>query len=279
LVLSIGTGFDKQLLMSPKPPNVRNLLLDGFIPRSYRSFTSSISLHGRNSWIDHLNGLNEETKAQHFRLDLPLTGKEPGIDEVDKVEYIQSQVPLHLGGIEGIARAFKAAEFFFELDELLTRDTGVYRCRGSILSRSPNSRALIQNLTAKNPYCRFLTDSGSPLGFLSMEDICQECGRFQKTATFNVRHPSDVVNIFLVFNRLFCRSISGFPHSVSWFQDRQMLKAQFGRPDHRTRSPHRSDLDCICVQRRRYCEPSTSPTRKRAVTWGSQRRSKRRCFR
>ena len=185
---------------------------------------------------------------------------------------------LHLSNIEGITRALKATKFFFKLNKPLTRNTSVYRCQGSILSQSLNSQALIQNLTAKNPYRRFLTDSGSPLGFLSMEDICQECGRFQKTATFNVRHPSDVVNIFLVFNRLFRRSFSGFPHSVSWFQDRQMLKAQFGRPDHRTRSPHRSGLDCICVQRRRYGEPSTSATRKRAVTWGSQRRSKRRCF-
>jgi hypothetical protein len=278
LVLSVGTGFDKQLLISPKAPNIRNLLLDRFIPCLYRSFILSISLHGRNSWIDYLNRLNKETKAQYFRLDLPLIGKEPGIDEVDKMEYLQNQVPLYLGDIEGIARAFKAAEFFFELDELLTRDTGIYRYRGSILSRSPNSQALIYNLTAKYPYCRFLTDSGSLLGFLSIEDICQECRKFQKTATFNVCYPSDIVNIFLVFNRLFCRSIGSFLHSVSWFQDRQMLKVQFGQPDHRTRSPRRSDLDCICVQRRHYCEPSTSATKKRAVTWGNQRRSKRWCF-
>jgi hypothetical protein len=257
LVLSIGTGFE-QKLMSPVASNVRNLLQDGAMARFYRASMQSLSLNGQISWEDHWSGLEEDAKRQQFRLNLPLVGKEPEIDDVDKMQYLQDQIRYHLGDIEGIARAFKAVTFFFELDGPLVFEGGRYCCRGSILSRSPDSRDLLQSLGSSYPYAQFFNHDLS-LGFLSTSDICQLCGRFQKPVTFHVRHPSDRVNLQLVFNRLFRRSISGFPQPVEWFVERQKFNARFGRPDHQSRIERSTELSCRC-ELERHVEVPTLPS-------------------
>ncbi|KAH6699888.1 acyl transferase/acyl hydrolase/lysophospholipase, partial [Leptodontidium sp. MPI-SDFR-AT-0119] len=142
LVLSIGTGYQQKLL-SPVASNVRNLLQDGALARIYRASMQSLSLNGQLSWEDHWHSLDEEEKKRHFRLNLPLIGQEPRIDDVDKMQYLRDQIYHHLGDIEGITRAFKVASFFFELNGPLVFEGGQYTCHGSILSRSPDSRALM----------------------------------------------------------------------------------------------------------------------------------------
>ncbi|KAH6675990.1 acyl transferase/acyl hydrolase/lysophospholipase [Halenospora varia] len=142
LVLLIGTGFE-QKLMSPIASNVRNLFQDGAMARFYRAAIESLSLNSQISWEDHWSGLEDDAKRQQFRLNLPLVGKEPEIDDVDKMQYLHNQIRYHLGDIEGIARAFKAVTFFFELDRPLVPEGGRYCCYGSILSRSPDSRDLV----------------------------------------------------------------------------------------------------------------------------------------
>ncbi|KAH6704168.1 acyl transferase/acyl hydrolase/lysophospholipase [Leptodontidium sp. MPI-SDFR-AT-0119] len=84
LVLSIGTGYQQKLL-SPVASNVRNLLQDSALARVYRASMQSLSLNGQLSWEDHWHGLDEEEKKRHFRLNLPLIGQEPRIDDVDKM--------------------------------------------------------------------------------------------------------------------------------------------------------------------------------------------------
>jgi hypothetical protein len=278
LVLSIGTGFE-QKLMSPVASNVRNLLQDGALARLYRASMESLSLNGQISWEDHWYGLEEEAKKQQFRLNLPLVGKEPEIDDVDKMQYLYDQIRYHLGDLEGIVRAFKAVTFFFELDEPLILDGGRYVCRGSILSRSPDSRALVQNLGSSYPYAQFFISEIS-LGFLSPNDICKLCGRFQKAVMFHIRHPSDRVNLYLAFNRLFRRSISAFPQPMEWFVERQKLNAKFGQPDHKSRIERSRDSACSCEVQRHSEAPIYAPeSRKRSLTVHTGMRYKRRCLR
>lgn len=277
LVLSIGTGFEQKLL-SPVASNVRNLFQDGALARLYRASMESLSLNGQVSWEDHWHGLEEEAKKQHFRLNLPLIGQEPQIDDVDKMQFLCDQVRHHLGDIEGVARAFKAVSFFFELDGPLEREAGLYLCRGSILCRSPDSRALLQNLGTTYPYAQFFNNDIS-LGFLSPNDICSLCGRFQKLVSFQIRHPSDRVNLQLVFNRLYRRSISAFPQCIEWFIERQKLNAIFGRPDHKGRLGRSLDSACNCeIQRHNHVSTPMSGSKKRSLTAWTRRRSKRRCL-
>jgi hypothetical protein len=276
LVLSIGTGFQQKLL-SPVASNVRNLLQDGALARVYRASMQSLSLNGQLSWEDHWHGLDEEAKKQHFRLNLPLIGPEPRIDDVDKMQYLHDQIHHHLGDMEGIARAFKAVSFFFELDGPLVWEDGLFVCRGFILSRSPDSRGLVQSLRTSYPFAQFLHHETS-LGFLGPNDICQLCGRFQKGVTFHIRHPSDRVNLQLAFNRLFRRSISGFPQPMEWFVKRQKFSAKFGLPDHQSRNEPYRPLACIC-ELRRYRDTSAQVSeKKRALTIQTRRHNKRRCL-
>jgi hypothetical protein len=259
IVLSLGTGYKKQVI-SPMAPKFRNVLQDGAFARLYRASMSSLSLSGENSWSDHWHGLHEKTKARHFRLDLPLTDREPSLDAVDKMQELQELVRRDSGGLKDLSRALKAASFFFELDQPLARKGSSYTCTGSILCRSPNSQALVHNLALEYPYAQFVTTTEASLGVLSPEDLCSSCGRFQKAVSFEVRHPSEVIDLHLVFNKLFRSCISGFPHPMEWFEKKQMIHAEFGRP---VQISSTSRGSCACLQRRiTPCEdPSTSQKR------------------
>ena len=275
IVLSIGTGYE-QKLTSPVASNVRNLFQDGTLARFYRAALQSLSLNGQLSWEDHWSGLPDDAKKQQFRLNLPLVGKEPSIDDVGSMQYLQDQIQYHLEDIEGIARAFKAVSFFFELNGLPLFEGGRYCCRGSVLSRSPNSLDLIRSLGLNYPYAQFFNQD-VPLGFLRASDICTLCGCFQKEVTFYVRHPTDRVNLQLVFNRLYRRSISAFPQSLDWFVDRQKLDADFGQPDHKSRTGHSREHRCPCeVQRRQDVSRPEATNKKRSLPLQMRVRKKRR---
>ena len=177
--------------------------------------------------------------------------------------------------MEGIARAFLAVSFFFELDGPLLRDGPFYICYGSILSRSPDSRALVARLSTSYPYAQF-SNNGVSLGFISNDDICKLCGRYGKLVAFQVRHSSDRADIHLVFNRLFCRNISGLPQPIGWFVERQKLHARFGQPNHKSIFARSRQLDCDCqLQRHREIPACSTNNRKRRLAVRTRARSKR----
>jgi len=238
----------------------------------------SLSLNGQLSWEDHWHGLDEEAKKQHFRLNLPLVDREPGIDDVDKMQYLHDQIPSHLGDMEGIVRAFKAVEFFFELDQPLIFEGGGFTCHGSILSRSPDSSALVQNLRTTYPSAQFLNQEAS-LGFLGLNDLCESCGRFQKLVTFHIRHPSDRVDLRFSYNRLFRRSISAFPQPMEWFVKRQKLNAKFGLPDHLNRNKRAQNPVCSCVLMRYLDRSDGLSTNKRTFNVQTRTQNKKRRLR
>lgn len=274
IVLSIGTGFE-QKLMSPVASNVRNLLQDGALARLYRASMNSLSLNGQMSWEDHWFGLGDEAKKRQFRLNLPLAGKEPQIDDVDQMPHLYEQIHHHLGDMKGIARALKAVSFFFELDEPLVKDGGRYRCRGSILSRSPDAPHLMQNLESCFPSAQFVVKDAA-VGFLSSNDICTLCGRFQKAVVFFVHHPSDLVDMYIVLNRLYRQSISFFPGTMQCFEDLQKIRAKFGQPDHRSRIEPSRDSSCRCALQRFWKPAAITESKKRPLRVLTRSR-KRRC--
>lgn len=276
IVLSIGTGFEQKLL-SPVASNVRNFLQDGALARLYRASMESLSLNGQISWEDHWLGLDEDVKKQQYRLNLPLSEKEPRIDSVDKMQYLYDQVQHHVGDVKGIARAFMAVSFFFELDGPLVRNKRGFSCRGSILSRSPDSHELVRVIGAKFPYAQFYVQDTS-LGFISTKDLCDLCGRFRKVVDFHVRHPSDRVNMYIAFNRLFRGSISAFPKPVEWFVERQKLNAKFGQSDHKSRIEPSREPSCICEGERRADESSPETRGKKRRVVAERTRKKRRCL-
>ena len=275
IVLSIGTGC-KERSSSQSFPNVRNLFQDGAVARLYRASMSSLSLDGDVNWKDHWYSLEEETKDRHFRLDISLK-QELDLDDTDQMVSLQSHVRRSLGDLKDISRAFKAVSFFFELAKPIRRNGDLYICDGFLLSRSPNSYALISNILSDYPFARFVKDSDSSLGFLRIDDICQGCGRFQKRISFFARHSSEIFNISLAFSQILQRSISGFPQSLDWFEKRQMLKATFGTIDHSSHSRRLEAANCVCVKERLESERvDILPSKKRSCNYQLRRATKRR---
>lgn len=118
VVLSLGTGKEDDL-RSPKAPNFRNVLDDGFIPRLCRSFMSS--LDGERAWRDLANRLDDNSRGNYFRLNVPFSGGEPRLDDVGRMDELRQSVHLQPEGPRDrkrIALAILVTSFYFELDTI-----------------------------------------------------------------------------------------------------------------------------------------------------------------
>ena len=78
------------------------------------------------------------------------------LNKVDKISQLEDLIRSNLGELDLITRAIKATLFFFELNLLIADRGQLYICSRTILSRSPNSQALIENILAKFLYTRFV---------------------------------------------------------------------------------------------------------------------------
>ncbi|KAI9768255.1 MAG: hypothetical protein M1840_005085 [Geoglossum simile] len=245
LMVSVGTDFARAP-SSPEVPRMKRGLKDGFIPRLFRSLMSVFN--AEKNWVNHLNRLDEKARDNNFRLNIPLK-KEPPLDEVNKMDELRQRVHLHLrthDDTSGIVRALWSSSFFFELDEIPISQGGWYECRGSIRCRSPNSRAFVALLAQEFPSALFTTDHNITLGHMNEGDLCMECGLYRKAVKFYVYHPGQAITIFLRLNQLYCRKISGFSNSMSWFVQQQRLGADFGRPDHQSpEGPVHRKCNCL----------------------------------
>lgn len=263
--VSIGTGFAQP----PESPVIHQTTLglgNRFILRLIRSWAESQC--GQNHWNDHQNRLPEETRGKYFRINMPLD-KEPDLDEVEKMPELRQLASSFLSTYDflSITRAIFSASFFFELDQV-PRYRDQYICTGSIRCRSPDRRALIARILQEYPAAAFTTDQHVSLGYINERNLCMSCGLYRKAVSFSVYHPSQVVRIYLRFNRLHKQVISGFPQTVSWFVERQKLHAQFGRSDHH--NPNYSILG--------KCDCNIRSNRKRSLSSKEKRASKRVCL-
>ena len=80
IFISLGTGTEKSL-EGPDAPDSTHLFQDGFIPRFYRSFLSS--LDGQGTWQELINGLEEPTREVCIRLNIVLPGRSLAIDDTE----------------------------------------------------------------------------------------------------------------------------------------------------------------------------------------------------
>ena len=232
VVVSLGTGTDKACT-SPKAPNFRHVIQDGFIPRLYRSFLSS--LDGQSTWQELVNRLDQKAREDYFRLNVSLTGQPLAIDDTTCMESLRASVHLHPcmpNDSRLTAAALLASNFFFEMDALPEFDARLLRCRGVIKSR-------LQGTVLENAISRvfgtplvFATESETLGIFDAAQDTCRVCHRFAKFVEFYVRHPSDLVSIQLQNGAEWRRKISSFPQTIEWFVKQQNLDAVFGAPNH-----------------------------------------------
>lgn len=231
-MLSLGTGTEKEAI-SPGASDFRHVFQDGFIPRLYRSFISS--LDGQSIWRDLQNRLDQKSRKDYFRLNVSLFKEQWTIDNVDqmselrKLVYLQSRKNQNL---EEIAFTLMVSSFFFELVKPPTFTRGSYHCEGTIRSRlhSVPVEQLLKRI--ENSIWTFVTDTEN-LGYYKPDyETCAVCHRYQKCVEFSVRLPTDPFTIYMQSTATARRKVSGFPQTISWFITQQHLAADFGTPNH-----------------------------------------------
>jgi hypothetical protein len=265
LAISIGTGFARD----PESPQVvsrRLSLRDRFFPRLFRLFNAV--LNAQSGWDDHVNRVPRDERHKYFRINIALT-KEPPLDDVSKIPELEDLATAFLRGhdFSSITQALFAASFFFVLHRKPVAKRASVVCSGSIRSRSPNTRALIERILEEYPASSFTTEDGTGLGYLGSPSLCAACGHYCKNVNLKVQYVDQHISIYLQFNRLARHRISGFPQSVTQIASLQLLDAGFGRPDHQTTDfAGTSSCPCNTSRKRKRAMPlKTKPSKRRRL--------------
>lgn len=207
-----------------------------------------------------MNRIKTSERYKYFRINIALE-KEPPLDDVSEIPEMENVARTFLKAydLSSITQALFAASFFFELHPTTGRQS--CRCHGTIRCRSPDTRALVKRIFEEYPAASFTTEDGTTLGLINNRALCATCGLYCQAVTFKVCHFNQSVSIFLKFNRLSQHRISGFPNAMSQFSQRQLLDAEFGRPDHHVKDY--AGCSCTTSRKRRRAAVTNVRTRKR----------------
>ena len=253
VVVSLGTGTGSSTASTPAP-NFRHVIHDGFIPRLWRCFMSS--LDGQSAWRDLWNRLDVRSKQDFFRLNLSIPGDGPAMDEVERMDELRVAVHASLEDrqqFHKIAFALLVSSFFFELTSLPLFHGGKFYCRGAIRCRLDGFKACTVLERLSRSKCVFLNDN-ELLGYLEPNDCCEECRRYQRRVEFIVRDLTEPVSLLIQNIQYGKRAVGGFPRAIDWFIQQQKLETL----------PHNLVAGAACD----HCEPeknqlhSSMPKRK-----------------
>ena len=258
VVVSLGTGTTVNgNALPPTDSNFRHVINDGFVPRLWRSFMSS--LDGQSTWRDLWNRLDNTAKDSYFRANVYLSNDALGIDKIEHMDQLRDSVhvqPHNHRFRDRAAFALLAASFFFELTSPPLFLNTKHYCRGVIRCRL-NGNAICPTLNRVHSLdLEFLAENEVIGYYKGSEDVCPRCHRYQKEVEFAIRHLDDPVTISLQSALYGRRNVSGFPESIQWFKDQLHMDAHFGRPFH---TSARACEDCTPQPLHRY---SLLPKRK-----------------
>lgn len=237
IVISLGTGIKKEST-TPIAPSFRHIIRDGFIPRLYRSFMSS--LDGQNTWRDLQNRLDEKSREDYFRLNVVLSSQEMTMDNVDCMENLRKKVHAQTSideqYLKKMITALLVANFYFEFTAVPVFKSGFYHCHGTIRCRF-SSQIIEQTMKKIQKSSWLFVTETEILGYCDPEnDFCETCHRYQNEVHFLLRQPTDSITIYMENITRERRRISGFPQTMQWFLNQQYLNADFGMPTHQIHS-------------------------------------------
>jgi hypothetical protein len=258
IVVSLGTGAQKTST-SPRTTDFRHVILDGYVPRLWRSYMSSFN--GQKIWDELINSVDERKREDYIRLNSVLPSDEPAIDNTDRMDELRESVhvPEMYRVCEKTLYALLVCAFYFELASIERIREGQYHCRGTIRCRLPGIPAVNSLTRCHVSNLAFLTDVETLGYYAGNLDLCVLCHRYQKKVDFVVRHPTELVTIYAESITQGRRKISAFPQAMQWFEDHQKLDAPFGTAFHRDLQ----DRSC------KACIPNISL--KRPISDGEQR--------
>ncbi|KAA8645059.1 patatin-like phospholipase family protein [Aspergillus tanneri] len=218
VAISLGTGEE------PKPPrstNSRSRLLDAF----------NLLLDGQ---LQYMNMKGASSDQELLRLNSRLA-RAIRLDDAESIQeqrhYMHHYPPTRQNLIEA-ATALLVSNFYFQLDRPVMYNLGVYYCEGSIHCRGDYHQVAHALSELYSPQIEFLTNT-EILSICDLgQDICAVCHRYRKEVSFTVRHPTDSITISMRIDSRVTRKISGFPRSMSWFQQHQGFNNHFGTSSH-----------------------------------------------
>ncbi|OJD23221.1 hypothetical protein ACJ73_05431 [Blastomyces percursus] len=243
VVISLGTGTVSRAL---KTSDSRNILLDGWLPRIYRSYMSSFD--GEETWNELQGELDDQTSKNYFRLNYSFTGARPSIVDISAMENISRSIqknPPAADKMEEALLTLLASSLFFELDSIPEFQNGFFRCVGTIRCYGP-TRPIIRSLLALRPaHHEFYKDDINLGLYLSEDDICVEFQRYCQPVRFSVRHLQEKITMTLRSDGT-ALLLNGFPNATQWYIDEQGLDGVFGASNHG--APFR--IQCDTCERR-----------------------------
>lgn len=199
-----------------------------FVDRSYALWmVSTGGPNCRTIWTE-VNG------NQYHRLNVSLD-QDISIDDVRVMESLRGRVRNQTNleqRCKDIMTTLLSSSFYLALDREPQFEDGIYNCTGTVRCRN-NCHAVLQAFCQMSCInMRFVTDTGYLAHVGGMSDVCTKCRLYTKRVRFTVRHPREIITIYLEADGDVRRRISGFPQSMEWFVIQQELGSVFGTQEH-----------------------------------------------
>lgn len=231
--ISLGTGSESTDSSSNTVSRFRNILVDGWMPRIYRSFSSSFE--GQCTWREVLGLLDDRSRDDYFRFDVAVPGGLPRMDNTECMDTLSKLVRSNPDGQRKHQKAIAsllATSFYFQLEAKPEYYSGLFQCIGSIRCRAPAERVIEWIDAFDNSRKDFYKDAIN-LGLrLTSDDICRYCHKYYRPIRFIVRDLKENIGLFIQFGGKSHR-LSAFPNNMHWFIEQQGLEWNFGSPNHR----------------------------------------------
>lgn len=214
--LSIGTGttdHDTYALSASSCSPVK----DRFLSRLYKTFMKS--LDGEKVWREFANSLSECEKTRYHRLNLPIQGKEPTLDDVTSIDALKAQaqswIKVNQRFLPSLDSIY-ASMFYLELAEYPSYSDNVYKCVGHIYCRVNMSfqgrRQLYEKLDSTSSYFLVL---GHPTRCVDRIPTYSSVPPFKKRIQFTVETLDEDIGITLLGLTSSPKWISGLPQTVA----------------------------------------------------------------
>jgi hypothetical protein len=237
IVVSLGTG--SSCPGSPRLLGPRGILHDGFLPRLYRSFMTS--LNGQKIWDDLWNRLPVEAKDRYFRLNVRFDGKEPDIDNIGEMESLidpGTRLPTDSETCLKIVQSLISKQFYFELDGWPLYRSGQFLCSGHIYCRFNGDLQLALLIYLRRMHARFLIGDKPITELLShVPPNAIPGGKFGSGVEFVIRSFNECISLSLHLSGN-AREISGFPTTIDSLMRAQNLNCIFGSDNHKRLAIH-----------------------------------------
>ncbi|RBR26543.1 uncharacterized protein FIESC28_00660 [Fusarium coffeatum] len=232
IVVSLGTGCAPDSNVESS-----SFLSARFPSRLWRALWKQTS--SKTTWDRFLSNQGPGSKTQNFRFDVSFMEKEPVLDQVGDVDYVQRAARNAIRkslDVRRLCHHLRAELFLFELDEEHPPyfAHGAYQCSGRIICRlraqTVEYEGFLRQLCKREAFFR-----------LGTQNLAVKYENIEKDLCYEVRFavPSLSGDIPITLNETLEEEyhINGSPFTLDWLVRRQELDASFGTSNHRLRNP------------------------------------------